>query len=97
MLFSLWELGYYVNIIEFRFMEVLCFGIAKEITKTSALEVDTTSVKNVAELKAHLLSTFPAFKDYFEFRIAVNQEFALEDQALTGNEEIAIIPPVSGG
>ena len=78
-------------------MEVLCFGIAKEITNTSALKIDTASINTVAELKAHLLSQFPAFKDYFEFRVAVNQEFALEDQALNGNEEIAIIPPVSGG
>ena len=78
-------------------MEVLCFGTAKEITNTSALKIDTASINTVAELKAHLLSQFPAFKDYFEFRVAVNQEFALEDQALNGNEEIAIIPPVSGG
>ncbi len=78
-------------------MEVLCFGIAKEITKTSSLQVESGVIQTVAELKAHLLSQFPAFKDYFEFRIAVNQEFADEEQVLNGSEEIAIIPPVSGG
>lgn len=78
-------------------MEVLCFGIAKEITNTSTLQLENDAVHTVAELKAHLLSQFPAFKDYFEFRIAVNQEFADEKQVLNGSEEIAIIPPVSGG
>ncbi len=32
-----------------------------------------------------------------QFRVAVNQEFCLDDQALADGDELALIPPVAGG
>ncbi|MBO6824822.1 MAG: molybdopterin converting factor subunit 1 [Sneathiella sp.] len=38
-----------------------------------------------------------AFADMDTIRIAVNQEYITDDITLTGNEEIAFFPPVTGG
>ena len=78
-------------------MKILCFGIAKDIVGKSELALDSSVVRSVSELKSYLLESFPEFKKYKSFMIAVNQAYADDALMLNGNEEIAIIPPVSGG
>ncbi len=50
----------------------------------------------VAELDAHLRETFAALVQQ-PFRIAVNQRYASADERVGDDDEIALIPPVSGG
>ena len=42
-------------------------------------------------------SRFPKFKELSSLLVAVNDEYAEPGKVLYGNEEIALIPPVSGG
>lgn len=80
-------------------MEVLLFGIAKDIVGQSQIEIEKEQdiPKSVAGLKSLLVEKFPAFEKLSSFAVAVNSEYANDDVFLNRNDEIAIIPPVSGG
>lgn len=79
-------------------MEIACFGIAKDIVAANSLEIDTKEQpRTVGELRIWLLERYPAFQDLRHYMIAVNQEYAEDEVALSANDEIVIIPPVSGG
>ena len=52
----------------------------------------------VGELRARLASECPALAPLLErSAVAVNQEFAEDSQELHAGDEVALIPPVSGG
>ncbi|WP_299325176.1 MoaD/ThiS family protein [uncultured Maribacter sp.] len=79
-------------------MNVLFFGITKDIVGSSEINFsDEFKPVNVAELKKQLIKSYPEFLKLNSLAVAVNSEYANDDLPLNGNEEIAIIPPVSGG
>lgn len=80
-------------------MNVLFFGIAKDIVGRSEIRFSNELKKptTVAALKAQLLNSYPEFSKLTSLAIAVNSEYAADDVSLTVGDEIAIIPPVSGG
>lgn len=79
-------------------LKLLSFGIACDITSgsevTLTLNEPTTTVR---DLKAHLVAQYPRLATIGAFRIAVNETFAREDDWVQTGDEVAIIPPVSGG
>ena len=77
-------------------IKVKCFGVAKEIVKADFWELDQDKL-SVEDLRTRLLASFPEFSSIKGFMIAVNQEYATDDMSLSSNDEVAIIPPVSGG
>ena len=77
-------------------VEVLAFGIAKEIFGSSSISVDIES-GDTGSLKTSLEAKYPNLKELSSYMIAVNDEYANEKTAITPQDEIAIIPPVSGG
>jgi len=80
-------------------MEVLLFGIAKDIVGQSQLQFAESNKlpASVLELKQMLSETYPEFGKLSSLAVAVNSEYAQDNVPLNGNDEIAIIPPVSGG
>lgn len=80
-------------------MNVFFFGIAKDIVGSSELTFSDKLKKpnTVAALKKLLVDSYPEFSKLNTLAVAVNSEYATDDVALSGSEEIAIIPPVSGG
>lgn len=78
-------------------VKVMAFGIAKDIFETNLLELDVQEQCSVQDLKNYIESTYPKFKALGSYMIAVNKEYALPDLILHSADEIAIIPPVSGG
>lgn len=78
-------------------LNVLAFGIAKDIFGSSAVEVEMADAATVANLKAKLEAQYPRLKQLTSFMIAVNNEYAETDSILQQRDEVAIIPPVSGG
>ncbi|MEK7257817.1 MAG: MoaD/ThiS family protein [Bacteroidota bacterium] len=76
---------------------ILSFGIAKDITGSRFLDWEMSEKASVAELRAALGSRFPALHELTSLRVAVNSEYAGDDLQLSENDEVALIPPVSGG
>lgn len=80
-------------------MEVLLFGIAKDIVGSSSYIIGENVVMptSVAELKQRLTTDFPELGKLSSLAVAVNSEYAEDRVLLHGQDEIALIPPVSGG
>lgn len=78
-------------------VEILAFGIAKDIVKGASFQLDLPAEATVAVLKQQLCSTYPDFERLASFAIAVNEAYRQDDFALSEKDEIVIIPPVSGG
>lgn len=73
------------------------FGITKEIIGQTELEYQISSSIDVASLKKKLTEEFPRLGDLRSLAIAVNGEYASKDLPLSEQDEIVLIPPVSGG
>ncbi|AKK73962.1 molybdopterin converting factor [Chryseobacterium gallinarum] len=78
-------------------LKILAFGITKDIFGTSQQEITIKDAITVQQLKSILEEEFPELKKLRSYFIAVNEEYAEEDRMITETDEIAIIPPVSGG
>lgn len=78
-------------------IHVLAFGIANEIVGGAALAVELSEGATVKELTNVLETRFPGLKQLASYRIALNNEFADAGQIVQRGDEVAIIPPVSGG
>ncbi len=77
-------------------VNVLAFGIAKDIFGASAISVELSGITTAA-LKKSLEERYPHLKQLASYMVAVNNEYAQDESILTERDEIAIIPPVSGG
>lgn len=79
-------------------MNVLLFGIAKDIVGKKELLLESVSnINTVQDLTNFLKNTYPDFTKLRTLAIAVNSEYASMETRITDTDEIAIIPPVSGG
>lgn len=80
-------------------MNVLFFGIAKDIVGSSEItfEEELGRPRTVAALKRQLVDSYAQFSKLNSLAVAVNGEYANDDVTLGNTDEIAIIPPVSGG
>lgn len=78
-------------------LQIKLFGIAKEIANASSFELELIELTTVEVLRKEVMAKFPAFGDLQSIMIAVNSEYAKDDVELTAADEVALIPPVSGG
>jgi molybdopterin converting factor subunit 1 len=79
-------------------LNILAFGIAKEIFGTSALDFSIEPTRStVQNLRQLLEARYPRLQQLSSYMIAVNNTYASPDDILSERDEIAIIPPVSGG
>lgn len=78
-------------------MTVLAFGIVKDIFQNPAITIDAKEAPSVHELKLFLENKFPRLRELASYMVAVNNEYASTNIAISDKDEIAIIPPVSGG
>ncbi len=78
-------------------VSILLFGISRDIVGSRSLQIDFSDKVSVKELMHTLEEKYPKFKELSSLLVAVDDEYASEDHILSGDEEIALIPPVSGG
>jgi len=71
------------------------FGMTAEASGKDEELLDN-NYSSVKELKADLLAKYPNLLE-INFKVAVNQEIVNDDYKLSGNEEIALLPPFAGG
>ena len=76
--------------------KIKAFGITKDLLggKDTVIEIRGTTV---GELRQELGERFPELMDLRSLFIAVNNDYADDDRVLMPTDEIALIPPVSGG
>jgi molybdopterin converting factor subunit 1 len=61
------------------------------------LELELPEGSTVTDLKKELFEKYAAFAELKSLYIALNNDYADEKMILKEGDEIAIIPPVSGG
>ena len=78
-------------------IKVLAFGISKDIFGGSSVSLELANDATVYNLKYMLEHQYPRLGQLASYMVAVNNEYALPGDTIHERDEIAIIPPVSGG
>jgi len=79
-------------------IRVLLFGVLKDAAGQPSEVVDLPEGAQVDDVLEHYGNRFPriaAMKP--SLAVSVNQEYSRRDRTLTAGDEVAILPPVSGG
>ncbi len=75
-------------------INVLFFGVLTEVTGTHRKHY--RGIRSFSDLKYRIRDDFPGIENY-NFRIAVNNRIVNEDPVLNDNDEVAYMPPFTGG
>ena len=78
-------------------VRILLFGIARDIVGDTHLELEQPEPLDVKSFKQILKDKYPKMSHLSYFKVAINQEFAEDHHLLNEGDEVALIPPVSGG
>lgn len=79
-------------------VRILLFGMLKDIAGKSSDSLDLPEQSSVRDVIARYESTIPRFKDSLpSLAFAVNQQYAKPETTLHDGDEVALLPPVSGG
>lgn len=77
---------------------VRVFAHLKSVLGSGVLAVSLPESASVADLLAHLYEVYPNLNRWrASLRVAVNWNYASENVSLHDGDEVALIPPVSGG
>jgi molybdopterin synthase catalytic subunit/molybdopterin synthase sulfur carrier subunit len=79
-------------------MRVLFFAQLQDVTGCAATELASAAAMNREQLWAELLEKFPGLGAHkANVRLARNWEYADAETVFGDGDEVALIPPVSGG
>ncbi len=78
-------------------VNLIAFGIAKDILQSKQLQFEFNSGNTIAGLKQNLLQRYPDFSKLKSLAFAVGENYQDDSFCLQENDEVVIIPPVSGG
>ncbi len=78
-------------------VEVIAFGIAKDIINAKSVNLEVSEGVTVGNIKEKLVNDYPAFNALVSLKLAVNAEYVEDHHILNENDEVVLIPPVSGG
>lgn len=84
---------------EIHSINIKLFGILRERMKSNNLDIPIKDNSILLkDLKKYLVELYPALNvDDVDFVFAVNRVIINEDVTISSQDEIALIPPVSGG
>lgn len=79
-------------------IRVLFFGLLKEFADSPDQTIDLPEGSTIESLFAHFVSRYPKLEGLAQsIALARNQQFAQPGELLADGDEIAFLPPVSGG
>jgi molybdopterin converting factor subunit 1 len=79
-------------------IHVRLFARTRDLVGIDALDVELPDEATVAELRRRLAADYPALSGLLErSALAVAHDFAEDSRVLSANDEVALLPPVSGG
>jgi molybdopterin converting factor small subunit len=73
---------------------VLFFGVLAEVAQTSVKHY--RDVNSFGDLKLRIEDDFPEIV-YYNYRISVNREIINNELSLKDGDEVALLPPLTGG
>lgn len=76
------------------------FAMLRNLTGAEGAEFEYVPGLTVGELKAMIKKRHPGLGEVLDRRsvmVSVNQEFATDDLELNDGDEVALLPPFSGG
>jgi molybdopterin converting factor subunit 1 len=79
------------------FITVQLFARARELAGAGEARIELDEGVTVGGLRTALAGRFPLAELLAVSRIAVNHDFAPDSSVLQASDEVAVIPPVSGG
>jgi molybdopterin synthase catalytic subunit len=79
-------------------VRVLFFGMLKDVAGRGSDTIDLPEGATLADLLAHYRNGIPRLEPYVgSLALSINQEYAPAGAALHDNDEVGLLPPVSGG
>ena len=79
-------------------IQVKLFAIARQAADTDVIDIELPHNATVSDLRAVLTNRFPELTPMGNsLRFAVNSEYASDAAVINESDELACIPPVSGG
>ena len=75
-------------------IRILFFGVLSEVSGKQGEEISFSG--DLAALFVLLKQKYPALNDY-QFSVAINQDISTESKELSPGDEIALLPPFTGG
>jgi molybdopterin converting factor small subunit len=78
-------------------LTIQAYGIAKDILGERKTSLHINDGATVADLLALLNAQYPAFQQLKSLAVALNEEYAEQDDVLNPADTIVLVPPVSGG
>ena len=79
------------------FVRILAFGAARDIVGQSVSVQKIREHTTVAEILDELRQQYPKLTQLRSLAIAVNGTYAAAETIVNETDEVALIPPVSGG
>lgn len=79
-------------------LEVRLFAMLREAQNAERIAVEVPAGATVAELRRAIAEAYPDLAPFLPAsRVAAALKFVPEHHVLSGGEELALVPPVSGG
>lgn len=79
-------------------IQVKLFALLREIAGTDTVALEVTESASAGHVLHELSQRYPALQPYLEnVRLALKMDFVDEGISLAENDELHLIPPVSGG
>lgn len=78
--------------------KVLFFATLRDIAGTREVSLEFPNGSHISDIKAIVIREFPGLEKNMEtIIVAMNHEFAFDEQIVLDGAEVAMFPPVSGG
>ncbi|MDG1511529.1 MAG: MoaD/ThiS family protein [Mariniblastus sp.] len=79
-------------------IRIKLFAAARELSDTGEIGLEVADGILVKDMKQQISNAYPSMSELIlRSAVSLNREFATDQSVVQENDEIALIPPVSGG